>query len=220
MQDVLPRSRDAAAAATISPRRVRIPFRRQLPVIWNSGGKIARAFVILFLAAMTTVLSIAVFMLLDKGLPFEVFFTWGIAVATAGAFQNAFFRPFYPSSVIEEFIRRGWGEPDKAGYYRELATYVRRQGKGGLWPGDVMWTLGDYAIYLGLIAGSVAFASVSLPVLGPWTPYVFAVIAAPVALACWLADWGRTGRLLRAAMQDDSSLRILDPRSVKRRRTP
>jgi len=155
-------------------------------IIWAFGGATERAFLLLSAVTIYVFLPAAFVWFLLSGLrlefPWEIYVTIGLAFSNMGAFYDVFGIVLYTKDSWGELLRRGHFHPhDKAA--GEYLDYLESQGMNGRLPGGTRVGLLYWALFYGLVAGSVVFSFELLPLIGPLTPAAFLVVDAPIVFA-------------------------------------
>jgi len=174
-------------------------------IILRHGGPWERGFFLLIvLGTPALVLIVLAIGELIVRWPFEVLMSYVLAVASVGAYRDAFNDPIYSVRVLREAfhrlrLRAHDLQAGEEAYYAELIRYLVAEGDDGAPPGSRRWALLNYAAYCLMLGSAVAFAFAVLPLLGPWTPYAFAGLDAVVAGSFFVAHRRRVRGLLEEA---------------------
>src|SRR3989442_3067202 len=180
----------AAPAAAAFARSVKLPgFMEKNRVIWKNGGPRERFFhalgwfTVIFLLSAATLLAWLVW---NRLLPYEAFFSFALAATTYGAFHNAVSMAVINTKVWKHYTDEGRFRPHDE-YFREWIRIIEQEGDQGLFPGAVKWAAFLWAVYYALILASIPF-TLSFPArLRPAAPFLFAAVDVAVNLSCWFA---------------------------------
>ena len=186
----------ATPAALAFARSVKLPgFVEKNRVIWKNGGSRERFFHVLgwftvvFLLSATGIVSWLVW---NRVLPYEAFFSFTLAATTYGAFHNAVSMAVINAKVWKHYTDEGRFQPYDE-YFLEWIRIIEQEGDRGLFPGAVKWAAFLWTTYYVLILASIPF-TLAFPVrLRLAAPLVFAALDAAVTFACWFA-WQLSGR--------------------------
>lgn len=194
----------SATPAAVFVKSVKLPgFIEKNRIIWKNGGPRERFFHALGWFTVVFVLSVTglVFWLVwNRSLPYEAFFSFALAATTYGAFHNAFSMAVITAKVWKHYTDKGYFSPYD-GYFREWIRIIEQEGDRGLFPGAVRWAAFLWIVYYGMVLISIPFV-LAFPVsLRPAAPLIFAALDGAVTLACWLAwqlNLRRIGRAVDA----------------------
>lgn len=176
--------------------------------VWRHGRRWERFFLVMFITSYVSDPSI--FVVGFVSWPFEVLFCYVLAAVSPAAYMGAMLEALYSLPILQEGYRRGWWGRDEA-YHEELMRYLEICGKRGRAPGAVRWAMVAWGAYCLLMAGAIYFGFALLPVLGPWTPYLFSAVALPLVIGLSIADRWRERSSFREANRRGFRLRELRP---------
>jgi hypothetical protein len=190
----------ATPAAVAFARSVKLPgFIEKNRVIWKYGGSRERFFHVLGWFTVVFLLSAAGLMfwlVWNRLLPYEAFFSFTLAATTYGAFHNAVSMAVVNAKVWKHYTDEGRFRPHDA-YFREWIRIIEQEGDRGLFPGAVKWAAFLWTIYYVLMLASIPF-TLAFPVrLRPAAPFLSAALDAAVIFPCWLAWQLHTRRIGR-----------------------
>jgi hypothetical protein len=180
----------AAPAAAAFARSVKLPgFIEKNRVIWKNGGPRERFFhalgwfTVIFLLSAATLLAWLVW---NRLLPYEAFFSFALAATTYGAFHNAVSMAVINSKVWKHYTDEGRFRPGDE-YFREWIRVIEQEGDRGLFPGAVKWAAFLWAVYYASILASIPFTLAFPARLRLAAPLIFAAVDGVFIFSCWLA---------------------------------
>ena len=190
----------AAPAAAAFAESVKLPgFIEKNRVIWKNGGPRERFFHALGWFTVTFLLSAATllaWLVWNRLLPYEAFFSFALAATTYGAFHNAVSMAVINTKVWKHYADEGRFRPHDE-YFREWIRIIEQEGDRGLFPGAVKWAGFLWTVYYASILASIPFTLSFSPRLRPAAPFIFAAVDGAVTFSCWLAWQLHTRRIGR-----------------------
>jgi hypothetical protein len=177
-------------AAVEFSRTVKFPgFIEKNRVIWKYGGLRERFFHILGWFTVFFLLSAAgllFWLVWNRLLPYEAFFSFTLAATTYGAFHDAVSMAVINTKAWKHYTDEGRFRPHDE-YFREWIRIIEQEGDRGLFPGAVKWAGFLWTTYYVLILVSIPF-TLAFPVrIRPAAPFLSAALDAAVILTCWFA---------------------------------
>ncbi len=171
-------------------------------LVWTHGDAWSRCFAALYLGGLTTmvlVTGLLVWMIVTNLAPELFLFDYVLAEVPAALILQSVFLPAYNVSVVRERLRRGWARPQSRPYYEEFARYVEALGVKGRPKFEVAWGFVGTAAFVLILATSLLFTALLLPVLGSSTPILTTATAAGLGLGFYVGSVLRMRRLLLEA---------------------